>query len=157
MSRYDVVQTVFDEFVTTCGLSRKSKSWYRRNDETIIVLTLSRFPYGRAYFLAVGVLLRALDADHDPKDAHCQIRSRLDRLVPAATEHRVNDLLDLQFPMNDTDRQDELLALLRSDLLPVMDASSTIDGLRSGLGAALVRTSTVTKEARNFLTTQSVS
>jgi len=151
MSRRDVVQTVFDGFVTESGLARKSKSWYRRTDETIVVLTLNRFPYGRQYFLTVGVLLRTLDADETPKDAHCQIRSRLDRLVPEASEHRVNDLLDLEFPIDEAARGAELLSLLRSELLPLMDASRSLDGLRSRAGAVLLRHSSLNDEARGIL------
>jgi hypothetical protein len=151
MSRRDIVQTVYDEFVAEGGLSRKSKSWYRRSEETIVVLTLNRSAYGRQYFLAVGVLLRALDADQTPKDAHCQIRSRLDRLVPAASEHRVNDLLDLQFPIDDNDRRVELLELLRTALLPLLEACSTLAGLRGAAGSVLVRNSRVTDEARAVL------
>jgi len=151
MTRRDIVQASVEEFVTASGLTKKSKSWYQRSEETIVVVTLNRSPYGHQYFLTVGVLLRTLDADQAPKDAHCQIRTRLDRLVPAAAEHRVNDLLDLQFPMEDDDRAAELLGVLRAELLPVLDASSTLDGLRSGVGSVVIRLSMVNDEAREVL------
>ena len=151
MSGRDVVRATFDEFVRSSGLSRRSKSWYRRTDETIVVLTLTRSPWGRQYFLAVGVVLRALDADENPKDKDAPIRSRLDRLVPSELEHRVNDLLDLEFAIADSARRIELLGLLRAELEPLMEACLTVDGLRSGAGRSLVRNSTVNDSARELL------
>jgi Domain of unknown function (DUF4304) len=156
MSRRDIVRSIVEEFVSTSGLSRKSKSWYRLGDETIVVLTLIRFPYGRQYFLAVGVVLRELDADQAPKEKDCPIRTRFDRVVPSTVEHRVNDLFDLQFSIADSDRRDELLELLRSELVPLMDAASTLEGLRSGQGRELVRKSEVNDAAaRELLATPS--
>jgi hypothetical protein len=141
MFRRDVVRSTIEEFVSTSGMSRKSKSWYRRSDETIVVLTLIRLPYGRQYSLSVGVVLRALDADEAPKDKDCALRSRFDRLVPSTIEHRLNDLCDLQFVIEPTDRRNELLGLLRMHLLPLIDAAATLEGLRSGPGRDLVRRS----------------
>ena len=137
-------------------MTRKSKSWYRRTDETIVVLTLLRLPYGRQYSLAVGVVLRTLDADENPREKDCQLRSRFDRLVPPTVEHRLNDLLDLQFPVAAADRRDELRGLLRAHLSPLIDVATTLDGLRSDPGRELVRRSTVTDStARDLLATSS--
>ena len=137
-------------------MTRKSKSWYRRTDETIVVLTLLRLPYGRQYSLAVGVVLRTLDADENPREKDCQLRSRFDRLVPPTVEHRLNDLLDLQFPVAGADRRDELRGLLRAHLSPLIDVATTLDGLRSDPGRELVRRSTVTDStARDLLATSS--
>jgi hypothetical protein len=144
MFRRDIVRSTFAEFASATGRSRKSKSWYRRTDETIVVLTLVRLPYGRQYSLAVGVVVRALDADETPKDKDCALRSRFDRLVPATLEHRLNDLFDLEVSMDAADRQDELLGLFRSSLLPVIESAATVDGLRAGAGRDLVRRSTIT-------------
>jgi hypothetical protein len=156
MRRRDIVRAVFEEFASTSGLSRKSKSWYRHTEETIVVLTLLRLPYGRQYALAVGVVLRALDADETPKEKDCQLRSRFDRLVPPTIEHRLNDLFDLQFRVADSDRRDELLGLLRAHLSPLIDVATTLDGLRSGSGRHLVRRSTVTdSSALDLLATSS--
>jgi Domain of unknown function (DUF4304) len=139
----DIVRSTFEEFASSSGMTRKSKSWYRRSAETIVVLTPVRLPYGRQYSLAVGVVLRALDADETPRDKDCALRSRFDRLVPSTVEHRLNDLCDLQFSLAAADRREELLGLLRSHLLPLIEAAATLDGLRSGLGRDLVRRSTV--------------
>jgi hypothetical protein len=147
----DVVRSTFEEFARASGLQRKAKSWYQRTDETLVVLTLTRAPYGRQYFLAVGIVLRALDADENPKQKHCQLQGRLDRLMPAAVEHRANDLFDLEFAIDRGARREELLALLRSVLTPVVEASATLDGLRSGRGRELVRAFTVQDEARVLL------
>jgi hypothetical protein len=152
MFRRDTVRSTFEHFARESDLSRKSKSWYRRSDETIVVLTLTRRPYGRQYFLAVGIVLRALDADETPKDKDCQVRSRFDHLVPSIVEHRLNDLFDLDFSLADADRQDELGELFRSLLVPLLEASATLDGLRSGAGRDLVRRSVVDDaEARDLL------
>jgi hypothetical protein len=151
MIRRNIVESSYVEFVTSIGLTRKSKYWYLRSDETIVVLTLVRSPYGRQYSLAVGVVLRNLDADNTPKAENASLQSRFDRLVPSTLEHRVNDLLDLRFPMDDVQRREELLGLLRVHLVPLIAASSTLDGLRSAAGSPLVRHSVVDEEALPLL------
>jgi hypothetical protein len=151
MIRRNIVESSYVEFVTSIGLTRKSKYWYLRSDETIVVLTLVRSPYGRQYSLAVGVVLRNLDADNTPKAENASLQSRFDRLVPSTLEHRVNDLLDLRFRMDDVQRREELLGLLRVHLVPLIAASSTLDGLRSAAGSPLVRHSVVDEEALPLL------
>jgi hypothetical protein len=149
----DVVRSAFEAFARESGITRKSRSWYRRSDETIVVLTLTRRPYGRQYFVSVGVVLRALDADEFPKDKHVQLRTRFDRLVPAIVEHRLNDLFDLEFSIDETERREELLALLRGLLLPLVEASASLAGLRAGPARDLVRKSVVSDaEALDLLT-----
>ncbi len=151
MSERNVIQTTFDEFGKASAGRKKSGSWYRRSEETVFVLNLQKSNYAARYYINVAVWLLALGATDTPKENKCQVRSRLTQLVPDELESRVNELLDLDFPMEETARKSELLAVLDQHLQPLMDAGATIKGLRSATGQALIRKSLVTGPAQRLL------
>lgn len=146
-----IVQTTFDEFGKSAGLRRKASTWYLRSDETIAVLNLQRSLYGPPYYLNVAVWLLALEPADTLREFKCHIRTRADRLVPADLEARLSELLDLESAIDDETRRVELLALLQMHVLPVMRASATLDGLRTGSGLHLVDHALVDHDAQQLL------
>ncbi|TFC22108.1 DUF4304 domain-containing protein [Cryobacterium sp. MDB1-18-2] len=151
MSDRNVIQTAFDEFAKTAGCSKKSGSWYRRSSETILVLNLQKSQNGLQYYVNVALWLRALGDEESPKENKCQIRTRLTRLLPADLEKRLTELLDLDSDLDQMSRKEGLLDLLREHLLPLMEASSSLEGLRSGDGQDLIRKSLVTGPGQKLL------
>ena len=151
MSTRNIIQTTYDEFGKESGCSKKAGSWYRRSAETIVVLNLQKSQYGLQYYVNVGLWLLGLDQVETPKERHCPIRTRLTRLVPLAIEARLTTLLDLQSPIDDALRREELLALLHEHLLPLMEASAALDGLRSGQGQRLIKASLIEGDALRLL------
>lgn len=151
MSTRNIIQTTYDEFGKESGCSKKAGSWYRRSAETIVVLNLQKSQYGLQYYVNVGLWLLGLDQVETPKERHCPIRTRLTRLVPLAIEARLTTLLDLQSPIDDALRREELLALLHEHLLPLMEASAALDGLRSGQGQWLIKASLIEGDALRLL------
>lgn len=156
MSERNVIQSTFDEFGKSSGGKKKSGSWYRRGDETVFVLNLQKSNYASRYYVNVALWLLPLGDADAPKENKCHVRSRLTQLVPSELEERVNDLFDLDSPLDDATRREELLAVLRQHLLPLMDSSSTLDGLRSGAGQRLIQKSLVTGPAQRLLQGQTV-
>ncbi len=71
--------------------------------------------------------------------------------MPPALEERLSALLDLDSLIDDDARHEELLALLREHLLPMMKAASTLNGLRSGEGQRFVKASLVEGDAQRLL------
>jgi hypothetical protein len=83
LSERNVVQTSFDEFGKASFGAKKSGSWYRRSDETIVVLNLQKSNYGPSYYVNVAIWLLAAGPADAPKPSHCHVQTRLERLVPA--------------------------------------------------------------------------
>src|SRR5690349_18200872 len=117
MSERNVIQTTFDGFGKESGCAKKSGSWYRRSDETIVVLNLQKSNYGTAYYVNVALWLLALGEVDAPKENKCHVRTRLDDLVPSGTQGRLTELLDLETPIDEATRRDELFGLLGEHLL----------------------------------------
>lgn len=151
MSTRNIIQTTFDEFGKESGGSKKSGSWYRRSPESIFVLNLQKSQYALRYYVNVALWLLAAGPADTPKPSHCHIQTRLERLVPAAREEQLTRLLDLDAPGDEGARHEELLALLRAHLLPVMEAASTLEGLRSGEGQRFVKASLVDGDGQRLL------
>jgi hypothetical protein len=146
----NIIQTPFDEFAQSSGFTKKSGSWYRRSSETIVVLNLQKSQYGPQYYVNVGLWLLGIGPEEAPKENHCHVRTRLEFLVPTP-KGRVTTLLDLASPLDDRTRREELLTLLKSDLLPVVDACATLEDLRSGEGRRLIDVSLVEGPAQRLL------
>lgn len=147
----NIVQTTFDEFGKASCDSKKSGSWYRRSDETVVVLNLQKSNFGPSYYVNVAVWLLAAGSADAPKPSHCHIQTRLEALVPAELQKRLEALLDLESPIEDNARHDELLALVDQHLLPLMEAAATLESLRSGAGQRFVEASLVDGDGQRLL------
>jgi hypothetical protein len=143
MSIRNIIQTTFDEFGKTSGGVKKSGSWYWRSDETVLVVNLQKSQYGLSYYINVALWLLEIGPADAPKPSHCQLQTRLARLVPQSLEQRLTELLDLEVPIDDETRHAQLLALLREYLDPVMTATATLAALRSSEGRQFVQASLV--------------
>jgi Domain of unknown function (DUF4304) len=155
MSERDVIQRTFDEFGNAAGATKKSGSWFRRGPETIVVLNLQKSDYGDRYFVNVALWLLPLGPASAPKENVCHIRSRLSQLVPREMEEQVNELFDLNIPIDAASRRERLIVVLRENLLPLIDNGSTLEGLRSARCQHLIERSLVTEPARRLLDGQS--
>lgn len=114
------------------------------------MLNLHKSQYDTRYYVNVAFWLLPLGGAETPKENECHVRSRLAQLVPYELEERVNELFDLDSPMDDATHRDELLTMLRRQLLPLMDSSTTVERLRSGDGQRLIERSLVTGPAQRL-------
>lgn len=151
MSTRNVIQTTFDEFGKLSGGAKKSGSWYRRGDETVFVLNLQKSNYAVRYYVNAALWLLAVGSADAPKPSQCQIQTRLEELLPPDLEERLTALLDLDSAIEDDARREELLGLLHQYVLPLMEASSTLEGLRSGEGQRFVKASLVDGDGQRLL------
>ena len=67
-------------------------------------------------------------------------------------EKRLAELLNLDFAMDEQERQAELRSLLAEHLLPMMIAGQSLDGLRSETGQQLINRSLVNGPGHRLLT-----
>ena len=147
MSDRDEVQQLVDEFTRVRGYSKRSGSWFRRQDETIAVLDLQRSDYSHAYYVNVALWLLPLGDAAAPAEHTCHVRTRADRLV--ADEQALDRALDMTRSVDD--RTSVIVAALTvADEL--LAACSTIAGCRSAPGLALVERSLVRGPAQPLVT-----
>lgn len=151
MTDRNVIQTTFDEFGKKSGSVKRSGSWYRRGPETIFVLNLQKSQYSIRYYVNIGLWLLELGDVQAPKANHCHVQTRLASIVPESLERHVDELFDLAAPADDIERRSEILDLLNTELLPLMDGAGTLEGLRDGPARSLVDKSLVTAEAGPLL------
>jgi hypothetical protein len=146
VSERDEIQQLVDEFARSRGYTKRSGSWFRRQDETIAVLDLQRSDHSHAYYVNVALWLLPLGDATAPKEHTCHVRTRAARLVD--DEQALERELDMTKPVDD--RSSVILAALTTaDKL--LAACSTIAGCRSEPGATLVERSLVRGPAQSVL------
>lgn len=148
MSERNAVHRAFDGFGRDAGMEKKSGSWYRRTPEIISVSNLQKSEYGPHYYFNQAFWLRCIGDDLYPKEWKCHLRDRLGQLLPHR-EEQVKALFDLNVAMSDEDRIAQIRQILDGELLPIIEAASTVVGLRNLWKAGpLQRTPFVTRAAR---------
>ncbi len=92
------------------GFKRKTTSWYRQFPEVTQVVNLQRSPWGPQYYINLGVALRALLDDPNPKENHCHARARIERA--GADPDETKSVFDLEFPVSDEERAIQIRSIL---------------------------------------------
>ncbi len=129
MAERNVIQHAFDEFGKDAGMLKQSGTWYRTPEGVTQALNLQKSQYGPSYYVNVGWWLRGLGDVKFPKDHQWHISIRLESLV-ANRADEVKALLDLDTAIAEAERRQQLRDLLESELHPVLDRTSSLDGLR---------------------------
>lgn len=150
MSDRNAVQKAFDRFGELPGFEKKSGSWYRRGHEVISVSNLQKSQYGPKYYFNQAFWLRQLGDERFPKDYKCHIVARLGALFPDK-ETRINQLLDLEQHMPDEQRIEELVDLLRTRLLPLIERAGSLAGLRALVDEGVFKAAGVSGSAQEVL------
>ena len=121
------VQMAYDAFGKGAGMTKHSGSWYRSTSDLVTVVNLQKSQYGSSYYLNVGWWLQALGTVKFPKENELHVRTRLEALVPDRTAE-IAGLLNLERPV--ADRTDRLRDMLHAELLPILNSTQTVEGLR---------------------------
>lgn len=154
MSTRNIIQTTFDEFGRFLGGSKKSGPWYITGPEAIAVLNLQKSQYSPRYYLNVGLWFLGVGPVINPKPSHCHVQSRLEILVPTADRQHLEDLFDLDQAFNDEERRTGLLAVLTSQLEPLLEAGMSASGLATETGQHLLMKSLIDGDGQRYLSAQ---
>lgn len=149
MSR-NVIKTSFDGFMRDFGFSKEGGSWYRVTDDVITVVELQKSQYGLQYYVNIALWLRLLGEANMPKEHVCHVRTRLSRLV-GNEAGRLEALLDLDVPMQESERAGKLASFLAGHLGPVLEAVASLDSLRGEAGRRVVTASLIRGPAQELL------
>ncbi len=150
MSERNSVQQAFDGWAKASDLEKKSGSWYHIDDEVISVSNLQKSQYGASYYVNQAFWLRQLGNERYPKSHKSHIVMRLDSLLEPESA-RLDQLLNLEYPMSDTDRVEELTVVLNQHLLPVIERGSSLPGLRSLLDSGAFQNAGVSGPAHKLM------
>src|SRR5690606_32295526 len=116
VSDRDEVQQLIDGFARSHGYSKRSGSWFRRQDETIAVLDLQRSDFAHTYYVNVALWLLPLGDVRAPQEHTCHVRTRADRLVDDVLAGALGRALDMRQPVDDR-ASPVIAALTRADEL----------------------------------------
>ncbi|MCU1598232.1 MAG: hypothetical protein JWQ47_1971 [Glaciihabitans sp.] len=137
MTEENVVVATFDGFCRSAGYVKRSGSWYSRSDETICLLNLQKSRYGPSYYMNYGIWILELADATFPKPNTSHIIGRLDDFV-TDEDPDIAAILDLSVDLSDEHRQSALLKALVVDVLPLLNAAATLQGLQTGFARPLV-------------------
>jgi hypothetical protein len=139
------IHDALDRFGRAAGFEKHAGRWYRREREVIAASGLQKSQYGPQYFNQGFWLRTVADASY-PRPFDCHIVARLDALLPDA-EPRIRDLLDLESALDETQRVEELVELLRQRLTPIIQRGGTVAGLSSMVADGTLSHAAITREA----------
>ncbi|WP_437483775.1 DUF4304 domain-containing protein [Sorangium sp. So ce1014] len=155
MKTENPVKLATDAALKSAQFLRKSGTWYRNVEETVLIVDVQRSNFGQQYYINLGIFVKGLAQQLTklpPKESECHIRLRLESLMPEAEEQASQALLDLEnISIGFDERQIRIREAIDSVALPFLLQCSTRAGIceanRSGrLGSAVIH-----KSVRNAL------
>jgi len=153
----DAVKRIFFGWGREHGFARRSNELARPPGETTVMLELQRSDYSRSYYVNIGIAITDL---HEAPVTHFgladidlrvgSLDSSRDPELLQASHKELRELLDMENDLDEGAREAGLIRRL-DQLLPILDAASTLDGLRKLYRDGCLTRSLMGKEARALL------
>jgi Domain of unknown function (DUF4304) len=144
----DAVKHAFFDWGRENGFTRRSRQLSRPPGETSAMLELQRSDYSHSYYINVGFAISELHGAPVTLIGLADILVRAGRLIDGNDDLRT--LLNLETDLEEVTRKSALAQRL-DQLLPILAAASTLDGLRSLYARGLFTNGLVKKEAVSLL------
>ncbi len=125
-----LIKNTVDKTFRSHGFHKKSGTWYRESEETMLVANLQKSQYSEVYYINIGVWVKALGGNALPKEHQCHIRVRLGSLAGKQSDKALN--AD-DTSVSETERVVLILASIEQFGIPFMIANSSIPGIRNQL------------------------
>ncbi|MEI7728028.1 MAG: DUF4304 domain-containing protein [Verrucomicrobiota bacterium] len=148
------LEEIIDGVLKPFGFIKRRSAWYRHYPETVLVLDLQKSDYGGQYYVNLAVSIRELNRQEYPREEHCHINIRLDRVAgDRETVHKVFDLENRT--LTDDERRQHILEIIGkgSQWLEALSTLRTITWQLSKNESLRNRT---TIQARRFLNINSL-
>jgi len=122
---------------------RKSNTWYRDTDETIVLVNVQKSNFGEQYYINLSVWVKGLPGDpcvRLPSQAVlCHIEGRLGGLMPGEDE-RLRQMLNVEDESLEKDqRRHAIEDVITRIVLPFLLQCSTRAGIREAYGQGRLR------------------
>ena len=153
----DAVKRIFFGWGREHGFARRSGELSRPPGETTVMLELQRSDYSRGYYISIGIAIADLHEAPITRFGLADIDLRVGNLYSSqepelfeASLNELRELLDLENDLDEDTREAGLLQRL-DQLLPILEAAATLDGLRKLYAGGFLTRSLMRKEARALL------
>lgn len=146
----DIIEGTIAAVMKKNGFRRKSNTWYRQTDDTILVVNLQR-EWGLLSFINLAVWLNALGENTFPKHYKCHIRERAERLDDPSL-HRYWEQTVLRrdnTDISDAERTQKIQWLLEEKAIPFLLSCGSVEGIRKLYRAGRIKD--VVLVAKKFL------
>ena len=143
------IHVALDRFGRDAGLELDRRAWFWGTDEVVVVCSLQKSQWTRAYYLNVGFYFRSFGNELHTAAESCHISLRGEDLL--GHESDLRELLDLEQPIEDGDRSLRLYMLLHESLEPAIKQADTVAGVRAMLADGSLPDYKLTIAARTAL------
>jgi hypothetical protein len=113
------------------GFIRSGLSWYRYENESILVVNIQPAQYAPGPYINLGVYYYKYGRADKPDIVDCHVTTRLTRVVPNALREIM--LLDMTNDISSTARSDELQEMIRNYGIPWLKGLAEFNAARSFL------------------------
>ncbi|MDM4019382.1 DUF4304 domain-containing protein [Roseiconus lacunae] len=104
------------------GFKKKSATWYRTRDGFIQTFNVQGSQWSKAFYLNLGIYIKAIGDSTTPPEFDCHIRNRVGDLVEDLD--RYNQLLDFENDLTADERSRELNEIIEARAFPWFDEFS---------------------------------
>lgn len=133
MKTENPIKLATDAALKDARFLRKSGTWYRDTEETVLVVDVQRSNFGQQYYINLGILVKGLSQKLTrlpPKENECHVRLRLESLMPEAEEQVRQVLLDLENEsIGFSERQQRIREHIAGVAIPFLIQCSTRAGI----------------------------
>lgn len=141
---------IVDAALKKAGYERRSGAWYLLSSEVVAVFEPQKSNYDNTYFINIGLYLRGLGSETEPKERLCHIRCRVEDLIDVDPE-----LFDLDSPAwSAAEHAAEIGRILGQNVLPRINQFLQFDGLQAAHIAGVFRGCFVHSTAEKLLSQQ---
>jgi Domain of unknown function (DUF4304) len=155
MTDSKTIKEIIKKSLSKAGYSKKSDTWYFRNDEVVLLVNLQKSQYGNQYYLNCGVGLKSLGVVDFPKEYQCHIRFRIEGVMPEGSEKNIAALLNLEdMSISEIQRKDEISKLIAEYVLPTLTALSSINGISETIHSGVLKKAMIHKQVKDLVATR---
>ena len=134
MKTENVIKRSVDRALKSVEFLRKSNTWYRDLEETVLLVEVQKSNFGEQHYINVGVFVKGIPATYmgklPPRENECHIRIRIEGLAPDA-EESYRHMLNLEDEsVGVTERQQLVERAIADVVLPFLFQCSTRTGIR---------------------------
>jgi len=152
MTDSKIIKEAIKKPLSEAGYIKKSDTWYLRNDEVVLLVNIQKSQYGNQFYINCGASLKSLSSVEFPKEHQCNIRFRIEDVIPSGSESNIGALLDLEdISISENQRKDGILKLIVECVLPALNALSSIKGIGEAIRSGLLAKAMVHKDVKDLV------
>ncbi len=119
---------LFDEIAKESGFDRAYKGWFKESPEVILALDLQKSNFGNYYYLNIKLFIQGVFG-HTYSKCKKLIKTDIGNIFLRQPDNYSN-LLDLDTPLEDSDRKEGLRKLFGDFIVPFSNKTSSKKGVR---------------------------